>query len=163
MREASKESNSGDGNDTEPKQKKLGALATSRSHVSKKSSLGYGSSNGIAENDRKAYKKNLESKSKDERDSDRIQNVLFVSRYGHTKPINEEDIEDIFRPYGSFLRVTMKGVIAFVDFENAEDAVRAKKELHQTPNLNSDSIIVDFKKRGEGRSDKVRVFSSQIS
>ena len=157
VREASKESQLGDGDDTKPKQKKMGALTTSRSHTSKKSS-----SNGPAEIDRKAYR-NPESNSKEERDSDRIQNVLFVSRYGHTKPIYERDIEEIFRPYGSFQRVTMKGPIAFVDFVNAEDAARAKKELHQTPALNSDSIIVDFKKHGEGRSDKVRIHSSRIS
>ena len=146
----------GDDGDTEPKQKKLGALTTARGHASKKTSI-----IEPPEKDRRATR-NPESKPREDEDSERILNVLFVSRYGHTKPIYEKDLEELFRPYGSFQRVTMKGPISFVDFENSNNAIRAKKELHQTPALNSDSIIVDFKKRGEGNFDKVRIHRSRI-
>ena len=36
--------------------------------------------------------------------------------------------------------------IAFIDFANAEDAKKAKFELHHNPGLGCDSLIVDFKK-----------------
>ena len=136
-----------DDSQREARRSKLPALTTSRG-TRKSGGDHYG--NGTSTS------KNQEIKSREVVvEIERIPNVLFVTRYGHTKPIFEKDIEDLFRPYGSFERVTMKGNISFVDFGDASDAARAKKELHQSPALNSDSIIVDFKKISEGNADKV--------
>ena len=73
-----------------------------------------------------------------------VPNVLFVSRFG--RATTKSEVEELFNKYGPTLDITIKENIAFVDFKNPEDATRAKSELHFRPNLNSDSLIVDFKK-----------------
>jgi hypothetical protein len=130
--------------DRATRQVKLRALPTDRSRAA------------TAEFPRKSRFESNNLKEKEEQEIERIPNILFVTRYGHTKTIYEADLDALFRPFGEIERVTMKGAISFVDFVHADDAVKAKKELHQTAALFSDSIIVDFKKVGTGHEDKVR-------
>jgi len=83
-----------------------------------------------------------------------IPNVLFISRFG--RGTTKHDVEELMRKYGPTSDITVRDNIAFVDFVNDADAEKAKNELHYHPGLNSDSLIVDFKKdkpmsRGPGR------------
>ena len=50
--------------------------------------------------------------------------------------------------YGETLEINMtrNGNIAFVDFIDAESALKAKNALHHTPGLGSESLVVDYKK-----------------
>lgn len=72
-------------------------------------------------------------------------NILFMSRFSLTT--SKEDIRILCDKYGKTLDISIKDNIAFVDFENAEDAKRAKEECHHHAVLGSDSLICDFKKQ----------------
>jgi RNA recognition motif-containing protein len=73
-----------------------------------------------------------------------IPNVLFVSRF--PRSIRREDVEAHMTQFGTISDVTVRGEIAFVDFVDAADAMKAKIATHRHPGLGSDSLICDFKK-----------------
>jgi hypothetical protein len=83
-------------------------------------------------------------------------NVLFISRFrfGTT---TEADIKKHFDKYGPIKSVVLRHKVAYVEYENEEDAKRAKHDAHHQPGLGSDSVIVDFKKE-----NKVKVFSFNL-
>lgn len=72
-------------------------------------------------------------------------NILFI--YGHKyNSVSAREIRKHFEPFGKVRDVSCRSNLAFVEFENAEDAARAKAELHRQPGLGSPTIIVDYKK-----------------
>lgn len=72
-------------------------------------------------------------------------NILFI--YGHRyNTVSSKQIREHFEPFGKIREISCRSQLAFVEFENAEDAQRAKDELHRKPGLGSPTIIVDFKK-----------------
>mmetsp|Transcript_23349 Transcript_23349/g.33396 ORF Transcript_23349/g.33396 Transcript_23349/m.33396 type:complete len:550 (-) Transcript_23349:1058-2707(-) len=128
------------------KQMKLRALTTERGRGS-----GH-QNNSNSEHHSKNRGRSPEQKNKDE---ERIPNILFVTRYGYNRPIFESDLDELFRPFGTIDKITMKGTIAFIEFAHSDEAANAKAALHKIKALNSDSIIVDFKKvNAENNNDK---------
>jgi hypothetical protein len=77
-----------------------------------------------------------------------VPNVLFISRFrlGST---NEKDVKDLFERFGSLLSINLRHKVVYVEYENDEDAKKAKFETHNNPGLGSDSLIVDFKKENK--------------
>eukprot|EP01038_Epipyxis_sp_PR26KG_P012107 gene12107-16204_t len=71
-------------------------------------------------------------------------NILFISRFAHN--IYKPEVANLFGKYGKILNIVLRGKIAFVEFDSAEDAYKAKNGLHLAPGLGSDSLIVDYKK-----------------
>lgn len=71
--------------------------------------------------------------------------ILFI--YGHRyNVVTSKQIREHFEPFGKIRDVSCRSNLAFVEFEKAEDAARAKAELHRKPGLGSPTIIVDYKK-----------------
>jgi len=84
-------------------------------------------------------------KSSEESDYPIFPNILFI--YGHKyHSVSASQIREHFEPFGKVLDVSCRSNLAFVKFERAEDAARAKSELHRRPGLGSPTIIVDYKK-----------------
>jgi RNA recognition motif-containing protein len=77
-----------------------------------------------------------------------VPNVLFVSRFrfGST---TEPEIKRHFEKYGSIKSVSLRHKVAYVEYENDDDAKQAKQDAHYKPGLGSDSLIVDFKKENK--------------
>ena len=151
-REGSEAGEIEDGPDRDVKQIKLRALATERGRG------GGHQNNSNSEHQSRNRGRSPEHKNKDE---ERIPNVLFVTRYGYNRPIFESDLDALFRPFGTIDKISMKGTIAFIEFAHSDEAANAKAALHKIKALNSDSIIVDFKKvSAENSNDKVLVVVS---
>lgn len=75
-----------------------------------------------------------------------VDNVLFLSRFAFSTTVDEiRATLSKFGPLGD-ISITNGGKIAFIDFVNAEDCLRAKNELHGQPGFGNDSLIADFKK-----------------
>lgn len=74
-----------------------------------------------------------------------ISNILFISRFRYSST-SESDIRKLLETFGKVTNIIRKEKLAFVEFESAEDAAKAKQALHYHPGLGSDSLIVDFKK-----------------
>lgn len=73
-----------------------------------------------------------------------IPNVIFISRFVPT--ISKSEIEDFMGRFGTITEVIIKGLIAFVEFERAEDATAAKETCHMQPGLGAQTLVVDFKR-----------------
>eukprot|EP01039_Chlorochromonas_danica_P008437 gene8437-9303_t len=84
-----------------------------------------------------------------------IPHVLFVSRFQPS--VTEEEIKATFERFGPVRSMVHKTTVAFIEFEKAEDAYKAKHALHRTPCLGTDSLVVDFKKNNTG----VKNFASE--
>jgi len=93
-----------------------------------------------------------------------IDNVLFLSKFALSTTV--EEFRTTLSKYGPLgpISITSGGTIAFIDFVNAEDCLRAKNDLHQKPGFGTDSLIADFKKpspRGGGRGGYPRDYRSR--
>jgi RNA recognition motif-containing protein len=71
--------------------------------------------------------------------------TLFVSRF-RPPADNEAAVREVFEKFGTVTNVVILGKTAYVQFENAEQATVAKNSMHRHEGLNSNSLIVDFKK-----------------
>ncbi len=73
-----------------------------------------------------------------------IPNVIFISRFALTTTV--ADIEEFMGKFGAMKEVSIKGSIAFVEYERDEDAAAAKEACHRQPGLGTQNLIVDFKR-----------------
>lgn len=80
-------------------------------------------------------------------------NILFLSRFAPGTTI--EDVKALMSTYGATDKISVRDTFAFVDFQQIEDAEKAKYALHESNNLGSDRLVVDFK-REKGPNDVPR-------
>jgi hypothetical protein len=85
-----------------------------------------------------------------------IPNVIFISRFA--PGMGKGELENFMGKFGAITEVSIKGAIAFVEFERAEDASNAKHTCHMHSGLGADTLVVDFKRDQYVPSRKVSVF-----
>jgi hypothetical protein len=73
-----------------------------------------------------------------------IPNVIFISRFA--PGMGKGELENFMSKFGAITEVSIKGAIAFVEFERAEDATTAKHTCHMHSGLGADTLVVDFKR-----------------